>query len=403
MTRPTATLKLGKDIPVAAGHPWVFSNAIETVTGRPRPGDLMQVLAASGKSLGLGTWNGMNSIRIRMLTADANEIVDASFFSRRFEALDAWKRSHLPAGTTGYRLVHAESDGLPGLIVDRYESVYVFQLHTVGMEQLRDMIVEALQTAFSPTAIVERSDIEARTREGLEMLPPAVRAGSVDGPAAFTEAGLPFTADVMKGQKTGFFLDQRDARLRVGALAKGKRVLNLFSCTGAHSVHAAMGGAAFVATVDSSRSALEMAEAQFKLNGLDPADESKALFLEADVLKMLQDGAVEGGPYDLIICDPPAFAKTDAQVEKALKAYGEINAACLALLAPGGILVTSSCSGRVSSEAFRSVLRIAAGRAKRDVRLLEFLGHPSDHAERLAFPEGRYLKTAILEISGRLT
>jgi 23S rRNA (cytosine1962-C5)-methyltransferase len=392
------TLKPGKDIPLRAGHPWVFSNAIEHVEGMPGPGDVVRVFSAGGQSLGLGTWNGMNSIRVRMLTSNANELIDVDFFARRFEMLDEWKRAHLPADTNGYRLVHAEADGLPGLIVDRYADVFVFQIHTVGMEQLRDLVIEALKRTHSPASIVERSDIDARTREGLAPLQAAIHFGTIDGPIAFKEAGLNFFADVMNGQKTGFFLDQRDARLRVGQLAKGKRVLNLFGYTGAFSVHAAKGGAEFVSTVDVSHAALEMAEAQFRANDLNPEDESKALFLEADVMDLLSSDEIEGGPYDLIICDPPAFAKTDAQVEKALKAYAEANAACLKNLQPGGVLVTSSCSGRVSSEDFRSMLRIAAGRAKREVRLLEFIGHPVDHAERLAFPEGRYLKTAILEV-----
>ncbi len=396
------TLKPGKDIPLRAGHPWVFSNAVERIEGAPGPGDLVRVHAANGHSLGLGTWNGMNSIRVRMLTTNANEIVNTDFFAHRFDALDKWKRAHLPADTNGYRLVHAEADGLSGLIVDRYADVFVFQIHTIGMEQLRDHVVEALQRTFSPAAIVERSDIDARIREGLTSLPPTIHFGTIDGPVAFKEAGLSFFADVMHGQKTGFFLDQRDARLRVGTLAKGKRVLNLFGYTGAFSIHAAKGGASFVSTVDVSHAALEMAEAQFRANDLDPEDESKAMFLEADVMDLLSADEIDGGPYDLIICDPPAFAKTDAQVDKALKAYAEANAACLKNLQPGGILVTSSCSGRVSSEDFRSMLRIAAGRAKREVRLLEFIGHPIDHAERLAFPEGRYLKTAILEVTNIL-
>jgi 23S rRNA (cytosine1962-C5)-methyltransferase len=396
--QPTAILKSGKDIPLRAGHPWVFSNAIDKVEGAPGPGDIVVVKSAKGELLGLGTWNGMNSIRIRLLTHDVSEKIDADFFTKRFVKLAEWKESHLPPNTNGYRLVHAEADGLPGLIVDRYADVFVFQIHTVGMDQLREVVLEALKT-LTPSAIVERSDVEARLREGLKTLAPTVHVGSVNGPVAFQEHGLKFFADVLNGQKTGFFLDQRDARARVGALSKGKRVLNLFGYTGAFSVHAAKGGANFVATVDVSTPALEMAEKQFKANGFDPDDETKYLFLEADVLDLMRSDSLEGGPYDVIVCDPPAFAKTDAQVPNAIKAYTEVNTACLRHLKPGGMLVTSSCSGRVSSEDFRSLLRLAAGRAGREVRLLDFLGQPVDHAERLAFPEGRYLKTAILEVT----
>jgi len=396
--KPSAILLPGKDTPLRAGHPWVFSNAIKKVEGAPGPGDLVLVKDAKGETLGIGTWNGMNSIRIRMLS-NKDEKIDAAWFAKRFKELDTWKRSHLPEKTNGYRLVHAESDGIPGLIVDRYADVVVFQIHTVGMDVLRDSIIEGLK-ALSPTAIVERSDVEARLREGLKTLPPHVHFGNVMEPIAFQEYGLNFLADVLKGQKTGFFLDQREARHVVGTLSKGKRVLNLFGYTGAFSVHAAKGDANFVTTVDVSLPALEMAEQQFRLNKLDPEDEKKFLFLEADVLDLLDADSIEGGPYDLIVCDPPAFAKTDSQVEKALKAYSELNIACLKNLEVGGILVTSSCSGRVSAEDFRSMLRLAAGRAGRGVRILEWIGQPADHAERLAFLEGRYLKTAVLEVTG---
>lgn len=399
MSYPSVILKAGKDIPLSAGHPWVFSNAIDSIDGKPGAGDLVIVRSQKGEALGLGTWNGLNSIRVRMLERDANRLIDASYFAERFAELEAWKRSHLPKNTNGYRLVHAEADGMPGLIVDRYADVFVFQIHTAGMDRFRGEIVDALLDAFKPKAIVERSDIDARNREGLVPLPVKIHHGAVNEPVAFQEYGLTFFADVINGQKTGFFLDQREARHLVGSLSKGKRVLNLFGYTGAFSLHATSGGAKFVATVDVSVPALEMAERQFAENGFDPADESKFLFLEADVLDLLARNELEGGPYDIIICDPPAFAKTDSQVEKALKAYAEVNAACLRTLAPGGVLVTSSCSGRVTPEDFRNVLKLAAGRAKREVRLLDEIGQPFDHAERLAFPEGRYLKTLVLEVT----
>lgn len=397
---PCAILKPSKDIPLRAGHPWVFSNAVKKVEGAPGPGDVVLVKDAKGETLGIGTWNGMNSIRIRMLS-NKEEIIDAAWFAKKFKELDAWKREHLPKDTNGYRVVHAEADGIPGLIVDRYADVLVFQIHTVGMDMIRGEIIEGLK-ALSPAAIVERSDVEARVREGLKTLAPTIHFGTVSEPVAFQEYGLNFLADVMHGQKTGFFLDQREARHTVGTISKGKRVLNLFGYTGAFSLHAAHGGASFVATVDISVPALEMAEQQFTQNGFDPSNESKLLFLEADVLDLLAQETLEGGPYDLIICDPPAFAKTDAQVEKALKAYAEVNAACLRTLSPGGILVTSSCSGRVTPEDFRNTLKIAAGRAKRDVRILDEIGQPFDHAERLAYPEGRYLKTLVLEVTKQL-
>lgn len=415
-TYPKLALKPGKDIPVRAGHPWIFSEAIETPFKTPLNlglGDLVEVTDHRGKSLGIGTWNANTSIRIRLVSKDATDIIDAAFFAKRLQALDTWKRARLPAQTNGYRIAHAEADALPGLIVDRYDNVIVFQLHTAGMDRLRSEIIAGITQAFQPSAIVERSDLDVRRIEGLTdgpVLDHVFPKGTDKegqplwtGQAKFQEYGLTFTADVLRGQKTGFFLDQREARHMVHTLAKDKRVLNLFGYTGAFSIHAATGGASFVTTVDISRRALESAEEQFALNNLEPGDDSKYLFLEADVFDLLNESELPGAPHDLIICDPPALAKNAKHVPQAMKAYAELNAACFRHLSPGGILVTSSCSGRVTPEDFRTMLRIAAGQARRDVRILDWITQPIDHAERIAFPEGRYLKTAILEVTDILS
>lgn len=396
---PVVKLKPGKDVPLRAGHPWIFSHALEK-DADTQPGEIVEVLGHDGKSLGLGYRNPLTSIRVRMLTTDAQEKIDAEFFASRIKHLDEWKSNNLLAKTDGYRVVHAEADGIPGLIVDRYADVVVFQIHTAGMELLRDQIVEGIKSALKPKAIVERSDVEARGMEGLRDRPTGVLFGKVEKPITFKEAGIKFYADVLHGQKTGFFLDQRGARMAVGKLADGKRVLNLFGYTGAFSVHAALGGASFVSTVDISNAALQTAMENFKLNKLDPDDESHFEFLEANVMDYLSDSKfdIQDSKFDLIICDPPAFAKSEKHLPQALKAYTDINAACLRLLQPGGILLTSSCSGRLDPEGFRNMLRIAAGRAGKQVRVREWIGHPIDHAERLAFPEGRYLKTAVLEV-----
>jgi 23S rRNA (cytosine1962-C5)-methyltransferase len=400
MTYPTVTLAAGRDTPVRAGHPWIFSKAIaKEPKPSPENGALVEVLSAKGDSLGLGTWGAGASIRVRMLTTSTAAGIDKNWFVEKLREIDTWKRAHLSPDTDGYRVVYAESDGIPGLIVDRYADVIVFQIHTAGMDRLREEIIEALKEVFEARAIAERSDIEARLRDGLQMVEPVVRHGAIDKPVEFHEHGLTFFADVMHGQKTGFFLDQRDARHLVGTLSKEKRVLNLFGYSGGFSVHAAKGGAAFVATVDMSEPALELAQQNLKANGFDPEDESKFLLLDADVMDLLRAREIEGMPYDMIVCDPPAFAKTGTQSENALEAYTKLNMECLTRLGVGGILVTSSCSGRVTSDEFRSMLRIAAGRAGRDVRVIAELGHAADHAERIAFPEGRYLKTMALEVT----
>ncbi len=397
----TVTLKPGKETPLRAGHPWIFSEALST-TDAIQPGDLVTVNSPRGEALGIGYINPNTSIRVRMLTHNPKEVIDVAFFAKRFKNLDEWKRPRLPANTNGYRLVHSESDNLPGLIIDRYADVFVFQLHTYGMERLRDQIIAALKETFSPRAIVERSDVDVRRMEGLKDLPKGIRDGSIEGPVSFQECGITFLADVLNGQKTGFFLDQREARRSVGRHGKGKHVLNLFGYTGAFSLHAAQGGAKKITTVDISNAALANAMEQFRANDLNPDDDARFEFLEADVMDLLADPAAFTKDVDLIVCDPPAFAKTSSQLPQAIKAYTDLNTSCLKRLQVGGILVSSSCSGRLDSESFRNLLRIASGRAGRDVRLLEWITQPIDHAERLAFSEGRYLKTAVLEVTGIL-
>lgn len=402
-TLPVAKLKLGKDVPVRAGHPWVFSEAIQEAP-QAEAGALVEVQDGRGQTLGLGMWNPHTSIRIRLLSRDVHHPIDTAFFFARFQRLLSWKKTRLPPATTGYRLVHAEVDELPGLIIDRYANAFVFQIHTAGMDRFRSHIIEALlqlgaKEQISPLLIVERSDIDARTQEGIRPRQPEIHHGELPESIIFEEYGLRFLADVLHGQKTGFFLDQRETRHRVFTLAQEKRVLNLFGYTGAFSVHALLGGASFVQTVDASRPALEGCEAQMRLNGIDPHNEARVGLLEADIFELLTEEDLPGGPYDLIICDPPALAKSASHVPQALKAYTFLNSACLKHLKPGGILVASSCSGRVEPEDFRNALRLASGRAGRTVRLLDWMSQPIDHAERLAFPEGRYLKTAILEVT----
>ncbi|MCC7357385.1 class I SAM-dependent rRNA methyltransferase [Candidatus Uhrbacteria bacterium] len=396
-----AILKPHKEIPVLAGHPWIFSEAF-AYSPEAENGEIVIVKTAEDKDLCIGTWNSRNSIRLRVLSRDTSVRIDDDFFVRQFTTLRNWKLSRLPQNTNGYRIVHAEADGIPGLIVDQYGDAIVFQIHTAGMELLREPILQALKKVFQPKILVERSDLDIRRIEGLSDQPVTIHQGSINEPIQFNETGIRFEADIIHGQKTGFFLDQREARRIVGRIAKGKRILNLFSYSGAFSVHAALGGTSFVMSVDVSVSALESAERQFRLNGLNPDDTTKYGFLEADIFDLMKEESAPEGPYDVIICDPPALAKSAAHLPQAKKTYTSLNAQCLRWLAPGGILLTSSCSGRLQPEDFRSLLRLASGRAKRDVRIVDWLPQPVDHAERLAYPEGRYLKTAILEVQSIL-
>ncbi|MBN1794030.1 MAG: class I SAM-dependent rRNA methyltransferase [Candidatus Omnitrophica bacterium] len=392
-TRNTIQLKARKEIPIKAGHPWVFSEAILSGRGES-PGEIVRVTSHKNEFLGIGTWNGLTSIRVRILARDEDAEINEEFFAGQFQRLEKRKHPFLPHETNGYRLVNADADSLPGLIVDRYDDVCVFQIHTAGMELFRQEIIGALDDTFSPRAIVERSDLEIRRREGLKDMIIGVHKGEVEGPVLFKECGLSFYADVLEGQKTGFFLDQRDARRRTGAYAAGRNVLNLFGYTGAFSLYAASGGAKGVTMVESSRDAIDIAGEHFRINNL-PAGSVKNV--KADVFDFLSE-LKKTAPFDMVICDPPAFAKTRGKIAQALKAYTGLNMRCLGLLRGGGILITSSCSGRVTEEDFLGALRIAAGLAARDVQVLEVLGQPPDHTTTLAFPEGRYLNTVILQV-----
>ncbi len=416
---PKLWLRNGRETPVLAGHPWIFSKGIETgpvnEDGKPaREVGLVKVYSGGKNFLGIGMYNPNTSIALRMISLNKDDEngfkVDSDFFVRKFKSLENAKKEFLaahsarhgalasPAETTSYRLVNADADWLPGLIIDRYENVFVFQIHTAAMDKYRELIVEALRDAFDPEAIVERSDIESRKSDGMESLPVNIHYGKVDGPVKFSENGVKFLADVLKGQKTGFFLDQREARKKVGDISHGKRVLNLFSYTGGFGLYAALNGAKKVTTVDSSESALELAQENFRLNGIkidDKKNFEKYDFVCADVFDFLSD--IKIGDYDIIVCDPPAFAKSNDKIDEAKKAYTSINRRCMDLLSPGGILVTCSCSGRITQEDFREILKFTAGRSKKDMRILCSLTQPFDHTERVSFSEGRYLKTFVLQ------
>lgn len=392
---PIVKLKIKKAMPVIAGHPWIFSNAIESVSHGAENGKMVQVFSNENKFLGVGFFNSNTSIRVRIISRNENIKIDKDFFVENFLKLEKLKKEFLPKQTTGYRLSNADADYLPGLIIDRYDDVFVFQIHTLGMDAYRVEIIEALKSAFSPSAVVERSDIEARKFEGLNPVSPEVHFGKIVSPIQFEESGIKFFVDVLNGQKTGFFLDQRDSRRECGKLSNGKKVLNLFSYTGSFGLYSAVNGAARVTTIDSSKDALELAEKNFRANKIKFDGDD---FVCADVFEYLLSGEVKCGEYDLIICDPPAFAKSNDRVEQAKKAYLDVNKMCLSLLNIGGILITSSCSGRVTHEDFKNVLKIASGQTKRDVRVLCELSQPFDHTERICFPEGKYLKTLVLQV-----
>ncbi len=383
-------LKKGRDKSLRRRHPWVFSGAIEKVLGKPASGDTVEIRDASGKPLARAACSLASQIRARVWTFDCNEQVDAAFFRRRIEAALALREA-LPARrhTNALRLVHGESDGLPGLIVDRYADVLVAQFLAAGVERWREPILDLLAELTAAEAIFERSDAEVRALEGLPPRTGFFRGNRNAARCPIVEYGLNFRVDVAQGQKTGFFLDQRENRQRVRSLAAGREVLDGFCYTGGFSIAALAGGAARVTAIESSAPALEVARDNLAAN---PFDASRVEFLQADVFSQLRTLRDRGARFQMVVLDPPKFAPTAAQARNAARAYKDINLLALKLLAPGGLLATFSCSGGVSAELFQSIVAGAALDAGADAKIIERFGAAADHPVALEFPEGEYLK-----------
>ena len=382
-------LKKGREKSLKRRHPWIFSGAVEKVQGKPGSGDTVEVLAGGGR-LAQAAYSPKSQIRARVWSFDPKADIDAAFFSSRLERALALREA-LPAAkhTNALRLVHGESDGLPGLVVDRYADVLVAQFLAAGVERWRDPILDALMELSGCAAIYERSDAEVRKLEGLPAKAGFARGNRSASRCPIIEYGLNFRVDVEQGQKTGFFLDQRENRQRVRALAAGREVLDGFCYTGGFSVAALAGGAKRVTAIESSAAALEVAKENLAAN---PLDASRVEFMQADVFKQLRTLRDQNAKFGLIVLDPPKFAPTAAQVKKAARAYKDINLWALKLLAPGGVLATFSCSGGVSAELFQSIVAGAALDAGGEAKIIERFGAAADHPVALEFPEGEYLK-----------
>lgn len=387
---PAASIRPDRTKSILAGHPWIFSGALERKPEVP-DGGLVRVL--SGKRfLGIGTYNGRTDIAVRLLTRK-EEPVDAAFFAARFRELRGRKEALLPPDTDAYRAVFGEADGLPGLVADRYGTVLSIQFHTAGMDALRPLVLEGLLEAHGPAAVVERSDVGARRAEGLEPLPPAILHGAPVREVEIREQGFRFIVDVMEGQKTGFFLDQRENRKALLRFCAGRNVLNCFSYSGGFSVYAAS-SARRVVSVDISKSAIGLARRNIALNGF-PAPEGD--FVAGDVFDHLK--GLEKGAFDLILLDPPSFAKNRRQLANAIKAYTSLNQMALEKLPDEGILVSSSCTSHVDQGTFIKILNQSGVLAKCSLRVLDSREQPFDHPYHLSFPEGRYLKFFVLQKS----
>jgi 23S rRNA (cytosine1962-C5)-methyltransferase len=375
-------------------HPWLFTDAIQFTSGLA-DGELCDVYLSNKKTFfGRGYYNSKSKIVVRILTRDFHQSIDQAFFEDRFRALQLQREQLINLQETNtYRLVFAESDGLPGLILDRYDQVYVLQIHTLGMDQLKPLVVEAIRKAFDPKTIYERSDAQVRFQDGLTDNPSQLLYGEEPkGEFEIKENNTPFLVDVIHGQKTGLFLDQRENRKSLQKYSSGKLVLNCFSYSGGFSLYAALAGASKVVSVDISKNAIAAAERNFSLNKV-PGETHEGVV--ADVFDYLD--ACKTGSFDLIILDPPAFVKNNKTIKKGMSGYLHINEAALKILPENGILVTSSCSSYVTDEMFQKMLTIASHRAGCSLKVLEIKHQPPDHPFSLDFPEGKYLKFWICE------
>jgi 23S rRNA (cytosine1962-C5)-methyltransferase len=394
---PTVHLHPGKDKPVRHRHPWIFSGAIERVRGDLAPSGVVDVLDSRGEWLARGYANPKSQIVVRLLTWNRDEELDAKFWRGRLAAAAA-RRADLDADpqTDAYRLIYAENDGLPGLIVDRYGDWLATQFLTAGVEARRELLLQALAETFAPRGIVDRSDVAVRRQEGLALHSGVAWGEPPPDDLAIREYDHRFRADLLGGQKTGFYLDQRENRRIVGIHADGRRVLNAFSFTGAFAVYALAGGAQHVTNLDSSHEALVGAEHALRLNGFDPDAQADAI--AGDVFQVLRSYRDEGRQFDMVILDPPKFARSKAELDGATRGYKDINLLALKLLAPGGLLATFSCSGLVTPDLFQKIVFGASADAGRDAQIIARLGQGADHPILLSFPEGEYLKGLLCRV-----
>ncbi len=394
--RPGIILKAEREKSLQRRHPWVFSGAIDCIEGAPASGDTVAVRDAAGNFLAWAAYNADSQITARVWSWREDEVIDAAFFRTRIaDALAARRTLGIERDGNGIRIIHGESDGLPGLIVDKYGDVIVMQLGSAGPEHWRDTLADILQELCATVCIYERSDSDGREREGLPIRNGIVR-GTLPAHVEVSENGLRFAVDIVAGQKTGYYLDQRDNRALTGALAQDKDVLNCFCYTGGFSLYALRGGAKSVLSIDSSQEALQIAQSNVALNGLDAA---RAEWQCADVFEALRKLRDQNKKFDLIVLDPPKFAPTAAFAEKAARAYKDINLLGFKLLRPGGLLFTYSCSGGISDDLFQKIIAGAALDAGVDAQIVKKLHAAADHPVLLSFPEGAYLKGLVLRVS----
>jgi 23S rRNA (cytosine1962-C5)-methyltransferase len=388
---PRVILKRGKEKPVLRGHPWVFSGAVEKVEGDVSPGDIGEVYSREGHFLGIGHLNPHSQIILRVLTQKKEEL-NIDFFRERISKAAVLREKWLKGKTNAYRLVNGEGDFLPGLMVDCYGGIFVLQCLTAGMERLKGLLTDLIVRDFRPQSVYERSDVATRREEGLSESSGLLFGKEVPDRIEIEEFGCHFRVNVKRGQKTGFYLDQRENRFSLEELSQGKKILDCFCYTGAFAVHSGLGGAKEVTLIDSSEEALGIAEEHFDLNHLKEIPHQLIRGDAFEVMRGLEPS------YDIIILDPPPFAKKKGHLTSASRGYKDLNLWAFRLLKKEGLLFTFSCSQHISWNLFQKILFSAALDAGKKVQVLSRRGHPIDHPVNLCHPEGEYLKGMICRV-----
>ena len=394
---PSVKLKKGRDKSFNRKHPWIFSGAIDSVKDVNSNGETVDIISGDGKFLGYGSYSSRSQISVRVLSFNPDEKINLDFFQKRIKNAAEFRKQIInDEKTNAFRVVNAESDSLPGLVVDKYGDYLVCQFLSAGAEFWKKEIVEILVSLFNPTGIFERSDVEVREKEGLLPSKGVLFGKEPDELIEIIENGNKFFVDVNLGHKTGFYLDQRDNRKILEQFASGKEILNCFSYTGGFSVYAVKAGASKVINVDSSAESLVLAEKNFFLNGIDS---SKFENTHDDVFKYLRKLRDTNRQFDVIILDPPKFAESVSQIDKAARGYKDINLLALKLLKKNGLLFTFSCSGHIVPDLFNKIIADAAADAGREVHILKYLTQSPDHTMLTSFPEGLYLKGLICKVN----
>ena len=390
-------LKKSADSFIKRKHPWIFSGAIEKVEENPSNGETVQIFTSDEKIVGSGSFSPSSQIRVRVWTFNPEEKVDSNFFRKKTDQAKSLREKIIDISTTNaYRIINSESDGLPGLIVDRYVEYLVCQFLSSGVEFFKESIADVLNDIFKPEGIYERSDIDVREKEGLKPAKGLLRGKEPEELVEILENGLKFFVDIKEGHKTGFYLDQRDNRKLVSEFAKEKTVLNCFSYTGGFSVYALSSGAKNVTQIETSAPGLDLSIKNIELNLLDT---SQVENINGDVFEVLRKFRDERRTFDLIILDPPKFAESVSQIQKASRGYKDINLLVIKLLNPGGILFTFSCSGHISPELFQKIVADAALDSGRNVKIIKQLTQSADHPVSTNFPEGLYLKGMVCSVN----